>query len=149
MKDLQSGQSKLGKMGMFIPLGLLLAFLALGHAQDHSEWETDGYFNGRFWGTMERGQKSGYIQGFGDGVNAMFNASPDSSAAKAKIRDMLLPSGMTYGETVKAIDAFYATPENGRIAIINAMVYVVAKAAGTSAQDLEKWTENQRASVAH
>jgi len=148
MKNIESRHKKVGKMGMVMPLLLVLAFSALGNAQDHPEYQTAGYDNGRFWVAMVEAQKVGYVQGYYQGVTAGLSACPDALAAK-KMQDAITTQTLTRNEVVKAIDAFYATPENGPILVINAMIYVAMKAAGSSAQELEKWTENQRASVAH
>jgi hypothetical protein len=149
MKGIQSSQNKVGEKGMFVTLMLLLTFSALGNAQDHPEWYTDGHYNGRFWLLMGEGQKNSYVEGYYEGVSAAALSPCSDVVAAKKTQDALTTPTLTRREVVKALDAFYATPENGPILIINAMIYVGMKASGSSAQNLEKWTEEQRASVAH
>ncbi|HXJ76581.1 MAG TPA: hypothetical protein VNM37_27235 [Candidatus Dormibacteraeota bacterium] len=119
-----------------IKYGLLMVLLlavapAFGQTPD-VQW-TDGAFNGRWWQEhSDPMQRYAYLAGMLQGLGA---AQPES-----KLYDLVVPGGLTYGELIKAVDAVYQEPLNGRLPILGALQIVKAKAAGGDPEAIEGLT---------
>ena len=91
---------------------------------------TFGLYNGRAWNQWDHSMKVGYLLGYGDHWKTTKIPSPEKE----------FPD-LTNGKIEKALDRFYATPENGNITIRSALFLVAARVLGTSEDEIAKQTE--------
>jgi hypothetical protein len=89
---------------------------------------TGGAINGRGWQSLTAEMRLGYVKGYDDGVAAGIVHVAVASADKTA---ELVPSGMTVGEVVSAVDRFYQEPLNRRIMVVAAIRVVALEAKGT------------------
>jgi hypothetical protein len=99
-------------------------------------------FNGRLWNKMDLKQKSFYILGMLEGIDA-FYISSDPVAEKYikqfdKIKDSFHTIGFNNVEIAKMIDAFYEDNSNIKVPIFEILKCVVLKTKGSSQDDLDK-----------
>lgn len=103
---------------------------------------TNGSPNGRFWSGMSDSHKTAFVYGYASGLRFM-SVFPDCTT----YTDQFSPFTLTYAEIVKALDQFYGTPENARIALPFAVGYVARKARGAKQSDLDDLVGKLRESV--
>src|SRR5712691_16218 len=79
---------------------------------------TAGMSNGRGWKKFPSDMKIAYVAGIYDAAKVML----------LLCKEAVFPSGVTTGQTVQALDGFYADPLNGSITVVGAMRYIERKA---------------------
>ena len=89
---------------------------------------TAGMSNGRGWKKFPSDMKIAYVAGIYDA---------------AKVQTLICKEagflgGITTGQTVQALDLFYADPLNGSITVVGAMRYLERKAQGANEAELNK-----------
>jgi hypothetical protein len=101
-----------------------------------------GGLNGRGWQDLTARMRTGYIEGYVDGVSIGITQaaaaasqagliSPPAVSLVAKAIGDLFPLSMTLGEVVSAVDRFYAEPLNRRIMVYSALAVIALEAKGT------------------
>ncbi len=104
---------------------LLLLLCASALIADEADY-TIGMSNGRGWKKFPNEMKIAYVAGVYDAAKVM-----ELVCAIASV-----PSGTTTGETVQALDGFYADPLNASITVVGAMRYLKRKAEGADEEEL-------------
>jgi hypothetical protein len=91
---------------------------------NRAEQKTKGLCNGRWWRDYSTlpDMRLGLLVGMVDGLAA---ASDES-----KLYSLVVPGGLTYEESIKALDTFYEDPLNGPIPVVGALQIVKLKAEG-------------------
>jgi hypothetical protein len=137
---------------------VVMAFLVFGggvlHAAD--DMRTDGYRNGRFWGRMSADARIIYVVGLTDGLDRGIREGVNvadswcsaykglSKTGAVSLIQGIANSGfltdVTFSDVVKAIDKFYAEPENVLIPIVGAQHIVVMGFVGESDQAMRDET---------
>jgi hypothetical protein len=90
--------------------------------------------NGRAWGIFADAEKKIYLLGLSEGIVSMLGVFPDTG-------DYLkeqVPQSLSIIEVSKALDRFYADPENIPIPVIRAMHIVALKTMGLEPDRLER-----------
>src|SRR6266436_1301392 len=105
---------------------LMIAGAALCQAPKAPD-RTDKVANGRFWKALSNEGRLYYVIGFSDGV---VSSSLEAIAT-------YIPNA-TYGETVEAIDRFFAEPENAAIPVRDAVRVFRMKLNGASPERIEE-----------
>jgi len=95
---------------------------------------TSGMSNGRGWKKFPNDMKIAYVAGIYDAAKVMM----------LLCKEAVFPSGVTTGQTVQALDGFYADPLNGSITVVGAMRYIERKAQGANEEELNTMKAQMR-----
>jgi hypothetical protein len=117
---------------LIVILGLPLA--AAPPAQDPDM--TCGQENGRAWHDMDSPTKVGFILG----LRATMAHLAIRGVVDLEQRHRYLVDQLTFGETARAVDRFYETPENMPIPILWAMEVIANRGGGADATTIERMT---------
>jgi len=111
-------------------------------------WQTGvGFWNGRFWKTLDDSQKRIFLFGYANGSHfAVFKTTTTFPEYK-RFHETLWPTILTYDETKAALDRFYETPENGPVSISDALQVTAARAKGTAEDVVQKFILELRAAA--
>ena len=99
-----------------------------------SRLKTGTLSNGRAWGIFADAEKKSYLLGLSEGIVSMLGVFPDTG-------DYLkeqVPQSLSIIEVSKALDRFYAEPENLPVPVIRAMHIVALKTMGLEPDRLER-----------
>jgi hypothetical protein len=121
-------------------VALLLCGVAA--AADADIYHTSTLFNGRFWQTLDDKEKLIYVAACRDAIDMITtteHAADGKDAIKNSVASLQIwvSGDFTIGDYGKALDSFYATPENVRVPIIMALRYCTVKFNGMSSKNLE------------
>src|ERR1035438_9892271 len=126
-------------------------------AQDTGSWESMiGFSSGRSRKIASESHKSFFLIGYADGLKyalamaAKLDQTTTGAASDVEIKRfrLLMRScwpGQGVAEVQSALDHFYRTRANLPISIPSALFIIAMRAAGESADDIQKETERQRA----
>ena len=92
---------------------------------DDSDY-TSGLSNGRGWKKFPNDMKIAYVAGIYDATKVQALVCKES----------VFLGGITTGQTVQALDGFFADPLNLSVPVVGAMRYLERKAQGASEADL-------------
>ena len=123
-------------------LSTLTALSLSGMAQDKALRFTHGLYNGRAWNGWDHSMRVGFVMGYGNHWEATFDAV--STVTQWGDETTMWPSTLTYGEIVKRLDAFFATPENANIDLRSALFVLARKAGGEPEEALRGLIEFER-----
>jgi hypothetical protein len=110
-------------------------------------WRTGFSWNGRFWKGSMPFVKTGFLLGYEQALVTTGAPQFPEYSKFEEFKKQLYPA-LTMSEIESAVDRFYETPENGPVAVSDALRIIAAKANGGSAEDIEKLTEDSRKSAA-
>jgi hypothetical protein len=119
---------------------LTVLFLPLLMAADES-LRSLGLWNGRAWLSWDTHMRLGYLFGYRDHLRVTTDAL---KTAKDWEDETTWWPNLTYGQTAKALDTFYAVPENGNIPIRGALHIVAERVLGKWEGEVEKDIERLR-----
>jgi len=106
-------------------IGIALAFCTGLVAADPAQF-TGGYFNGRGWNGLAHDQKSFFVSGFEDGLQAIPSGQWFFGISTA-----------TYGEIVVGVDEIFQKPENAALPVAAAIKVFTAKVNGATPAEVE------------
>jgi hypothetical protein len=92
-----------------------------------TDWNTQGFMNGRFWKASSVIAKATYLMGFCDGLQSEASASYRRYATGKS----------TYGELSDLVDQFYSDPANALISVPAALLLVNLKVTGAEQSTLD------------
>ena len=112
-------------------------------------WKTAGMWNGRFWKNLaivSEDAQSSFVLGYAAAVeDTVIGMGVSLNADYKPIIKLLIPSKLTPGEIITALNRFYDTPENGPITIPGAMKIIAQRANGADDATIQKAIADQRA----
>jgi hypothetical protein len=112
---------------------LLLLLCTCALIADDADY-TIGMSNGRGWKKFPNDMKIAYVAGIYDAAKVMALVCTEAP----------VPSGTTTGETVKALEGFYADPLNDSVTVVGAMRYLKRKAEGAGEEELNSLKAQMR-----
>lgn len=98
--------------------------------------KTKGHLNGRLWKGFTDNERIAYMLAYADTVaflSVLMSSKPEDLEA---LTHKFWP-GLTYRESIDALNRFYDVPENGPIEIMFAMTIVADRAHGVSNDEVE------------
>jgi len=111
-----------------------------GHSGDEY---TDGWYNGRYWKTLDLQRKIDFLTGIDTGMFLMANELSKQNLGKREKEfvdsalDSLTVPGFKVSEFAKAIDKFYANDADVRIAVAYAYLCVLRDFGGETPEILQ------------
>jgi hypothetical protein len=111
-----------------------------GHSGDEY---TDGWYNGRYWKTLDLQRKIDLLTGINTGMFLMANELFKQNIGKREKQfvdsalDSLIVPGFKVSEFAKAIDKFYANDADVRIALAYAYLWVLRDFRGENPEILQ------------
>jgi hypothetical protein len=122
--------------------------LAFGQALPANQTTPAGFRNGRYWNSRVDSLRlfylAGYFDGFDKGILEFLNR--DTEKRILALESANIPS-VTNGETLTALNRFYADPENLNIPIWRAIRVAALKFAARPAREAEAEMEAARAVI--
>lgn len=126
---------------------LVIAFAVCGWGQNPSAapTSTKGFYNGRFWKSLDVSSKLMFLAGYNNGATLASTFAAADFASFQRVTKQVLPSTLSGYEVSAALDRFYDTPENAPIAIAWALTVISDKASGADDASIQKSIERLRA----
>jgi len=134
-----------GLVAMAVTAGAFGQHVAPPKNENESLLKTAGSFNGRFWRTCSETEKDIFLFGYSDGLDMIAIATSSDYSKYKIVRKKYWADSLTASEVRAALDRFYDTPENGPIAISNAIVAIARRSEGLDEESVQKLIYNLRA----
>jgi len=109
-----------------------------GGPTQRETWQTGTLMNGRFWKTLDDGEKLAFVVGYANAIDFVSYKATSTFPDYRSFNGKFWPSSLIYGEVKSALDRFYETPENGQIAVAPALQVVAARSTGTDEEAVQK-----------
>lgn len=107
-------------------------------------FHTQGLVNGRLWNTLSNREKLSFLFGYSDGLGLVSTVGIQDKDLAKRATKVFWPN-LTFNEISSSLDKLYSTPENGPIAIANALIVVSKRASGSSEEVISKDVSQLRA----
>ena len=108
-------------------------------------WSTNGEWNGRFWKTLTRDERSIFLLGYCAAVERVTIVVSDNFERHKEMSKDFWAVGLTIEEVRSAVDKFYESSENGPISIPSALYVVSKRADGADEESIQKIISGLRA----
>jgi hypothetical protein len=112
------------------------AFPALGQNPSPAPMVTKGFYNGRFWKSLDSSSKLTFLAGYNNAATMQATLHAGNFENFKRITEEMLPSTLSGNEVSAALDRFYATPENAPIGIAWALIAISKRASGADEETI-------------
>ena len=104
-------------------------WITIGNMKYHAD-------NGRIWKVLDKQSRIMYLIGVEEGVNLLLMQTSGTPSTQAAAKSLMI-SGFRFSDLVEQIDRVYEDSANGRIPVIEAYKYTLAKLRGAPNPELE------------
>lgn len=131
-------------MSLLIAVGSVVSVVAAEEDMHVIKFVGKNWVNGRSWQKLEYSGKLGFVCGLFDGITLFYSVTDserktnEKDSIGAAYNSLSIPSMMTVGEVVFAMDDFYKDPENMALPAICAYLHLVYSSRGDPVGTVQK-----------